>query len=64
MEGASDRANLEIDQLDTLEEDRDLSIEEKGARKIAMGKLWDLKYTAEIYWKQRSRVRWLKKGER
>lgn len=50
--------------MDMLEEDRDLSIEEKRAREVAVGKLWDLEYTTEIYWKQRSRVRWLKKGER
>lgn len=49
MEGVRNRINSEIEHFDLLEEDRALSLEERVTREEALGKLWDLERTAEIF---------------
>lgn len=64
VDGDRDRANLEIDHLDMLEEERGVSLDERRAGEAVAGKLWDLEIEVGINWRKRSRVLWLKEVDR
>lgn len=49
--------------LDTLEEARDLSLEEWNVRKIVQEHLQRLLHQQLIYWKQRGTIKWVKFGD-
>lgn len=51
-----EETELVIKQLDMLEEDKGLSLEERGAREVALSKLWDLERVEDISWRQKPRV--------
>ena len=54
----------ELKQLDRFEEDRGLSEEEKERRRVLTTDLETSLLQEEISWRQESRVRWLKEGDK
>lgn len=54
----------EIEDWDEIEEERELNHEELRRRGESLSKLWDLNRKDEVTWRQKSRVLWLKEGEK
>lgn len=54
---------LVISFLDTIEERRDLSVEEWNFREILHSKLSSLLHQQQIYWRQRGAIKWVKLGD-
>lgn len=53
----------EISKLNTLEEDRSLSKEERKHRESLRKEFQIVAVKEEVFWRQRSRIRWLKEGD-
>ena len=54
----------ELELLDRLEEERGLSEEKKERRRLLSSELEASLLQEEICWRQKSRVRWLKEGDK
>lgn len=54
----------ELEELDKLEEKRDLLEEEICSRSLCKARLWNCFRLEEIEWQQKSRSLWLKEGQK